>query len=109
MSDEKKLRTRCYYTEYVNHMIRFYLSCPDSVRVDAVKRRADVENWISVQAVLHLMPEADRVRLIDVFHTSWKLPVAVTEYCQKTGADETEVWKLITKTCSSIARQRGLI
>ena len=53
MSENKpKLKTRCYYTEYVNHMIRFYLTCPETLNMDG-KRAADISNWLAVQSVMH--------------------------------------------------------
>ena len=105
---EKKLKTRCYYTEYVNHMIRFYMTCPDKLNLDG-KKRSDMENWMAVQTVLHLMPEKERERLFEIYRLNFCLPKAVDEYCEKTGANKMEVWKSITKTVSRIARQWGLI
>ena len=55
----KDFRTRCYYTEYVNHMIRFYITCPDKLMTGG-KRGADIANWIAVQDTLHAMNEDDR-------------------------------------------------
>lgn len=103
-----RLKTRCYYTEYVNHMVRFYITCPDSLPT-AGKRRVDVENWLAVQSVLHQMPDADRERLVEVYKTHYNLPKAVEMYCEKNNVKETQVWILLTKTSAQIARQRGLV
>ena len=108
MSEEKKLKTRCYYTEYVNHMVRFYITCPESVKTDG-KRRADIENWIAVQGVLHGLPDDERDRVLDIYRTHYNLPKAVDMYCQNTGADHHDVWVLLTKVASQIARRRGLV
>lgn len=105
---EKKLKTRCYYTEYVNHMVRFYLTCPDALRMEG-KRRADVDNWVAVQTVLHMLTPQDRVRVIDIYKTHFNLPKAVDQYCAETGADKTAMWILLTKVASRIARVRGLV
>ena len=106
--EKQPMKTKCYYTDYVNHMIRFYLSCPETLKTDG-KRRSDVENWIAVQGVLHNMPEPDRVRLEEVYKTHYNLPKAVEMYCLKTGAEKNEIWVLITKTAALIARRRGLV
>ena len=45
---EKKLKTRCYYTDYVNHAIRFYLSTPETLKMDG-KKKADLLNWMAVR------------------------------------------------------------
>ena len=60
-----KLKTRYCYTEYVNHMIRFYITCPDSLKMDG-KKRVDVENWIVVQGVIHSLPDEEREKVLDV-------------------------------------------
>ena len=109
MSDKKdKLRTRCYYTEYVNHMVRFYLTCPDSLRMDG-KKRADVENWIAVQGVIHGLPDDEREKVLDVDKTHYNLPKAVDLYCQRTGTDKHDLWVLLTRVASVIAKRRGLV
>jgi len=105
---ERKMKTRCYYTEYVNHMIRFYLTCPDMLTLDG-KRRPDIDNWVSVQAVLHALPQADREKVLTIYKRHFNLPTAVGLYCAESGADERETWVLLTKTASMIAKQRGLV
>ena len=106
---QKKMKTRCYYTEYVNHMVRFFLTCPDSLKMDKVRKRADVDNWLSVQSVLHSLSEDDREKVLTIYRTHYNLPYAVTQYCEKTGANEKQVWTLLTRTASQIAKYRELI
>lgn len=108
MSEQTKLKTRCYYTEYVNHMVRFYLSCPDNLMLEG-KRRCDVENWIAVQGVLHGLSDGDRDKITQVYKTHYNLPTAVSDYCAKTGANERAIWVLLTKVSSQIAKRRGLV
>lgn len=105
---KQKMKTRCYYTDYVNHAIRFFLSTPDTLQVQG-KRKADVENWVAVQAVFHQLTDDEKKVLTDVFNTHYNLPHAVETYCQNTGTDEYQVWVLITKVSSRIAKCRGLI
>jgi len=109
MTDKPKMKTRYYYTEYVNHMIRFFLTCPEQLRLDSVRKRADVDNWVSVQAVLHQLSDEDRKRIETVYKTNWNLVAAVNEYCKRTEEDERMVWTLLVKVSTAIARQRGLI
>ena len=108
MTDKKGIRTRCYYTDYINHMIRFYITCPEVVKLDGL-RRADVENWLAVQRILHGMPESNRNRLIAVYGKHRNLLKAVDMYCAETGESERNIWFLINGTAAAIARQRGLI
>ena len=105
---EKQLRTRCYYTDYVNHAVRFYLTCPE-VLSTAGKRKADIENWMAVQAVFHCLKPDDKQVLTEVYGLHHRLTEGVRMYCEKTGADERKLWILITKTSAAIARRRGLV
>ena len=105
---ERRIKTRCYYTEYVNHMIRFYITCPETLKL-AGKRKADMENWIAVQATFHGLSPENSQKVIDIYQTHYNLPKAVDMYCEKTGADKMATWILLTKVASIIARRRGLV
>ena len=108
MSEQKKKKTRYYYSEYVNHMVRFYLTCPDAIKTDG-KRRADIENWIAVQGVMHDLPDDEREKVLSVYRTHYNLPKAVDMYCQKTGAEQLDIWAMLTRVAGMIARRRGLV
>ena len=104
----KPMKTRCYYTDYVNHAIRFYLTCPDTVQT-AGKRKADILNWMAVQAVFYRLSDMDKKVLTDVYKAHHRLAEGVRIYCKETGADEQKVWVLITKTGAAVAKKRGLV
>lgn len=105
---KKKLKTRCYYTDYVNHAIRFYLSTPETLKLDG-KRRADVENWMSVQAVFHCLKDEDRQMIETIYKSNYRVANGVKEYCETNKVSERKAWILITKVGAAIARRRGLI
>ena len=104
----RKLKTRCSYTDYVNHAIRFFITTPDTLRMEG-KRKADIENWLAVQDVFHKLPDDDKQIITDVYRSHFRLSEGVRIYCEKTGADPYKVWVLITKTSSMIAKRRGLV
>lgn len=108
MNERPKLKTRCYYTEYVNHMIRFYLTTPETLNMEG-KRNADISNWLAVQSVMRNLKDSDRDLVFAVYRKDYKLQRAVDLYCNETGADHYDVWKILTKVLSLIARQRGLV
>ena len=103
-----RVKKRCYYSDYVNHAIRFYLTTPDTLQT-AGKHRADVLNWMAVQAVWHSLPDKDREVLTEVYRTHHRLSEAVEIYCEKTGADEDALWVLIARVGATIAHRRELI
>ena len=104
----RKLKTRCYYTDYVNHAIRFYLTTPETLKLEG-KRKADLENWVAVQSVFHSLGAEKRAIVEEIYRSCYKVPEGVRIYCEKTGADETKIWVLITKTAAAIAKRRGLV
>ena len=108
VANSGKIKTRCYYTEYVNHMIRFYLTTPETLRMDG-KKHSDIENWIAVQSVFYSLKPEDQKTIKDVYLLHHKIPEAVKLYCEQTGADRKRTWMLITRTTALIARRRGLI
>ena len=104
----RKLKTRCYYTDFVNHCIRFYLSTPETLHMQG-KHKADIENWLSVQDVWHKLGADERKILEAVYRLHYRVPEGVRMYCERTGADRLQVWLLINKTCAAIARKRGIV
>lgn len=105
--NEQKLKTRCYYTDYVNHCIRFFLTTPETLHMEG-KRKADVDNWLAVQDIFRKLSPEDKQILTEVYKAHYRISDGVRIYCQKTGADEHTVWILLTKTCAAIAKRRGL-
>ena len=108
MEQGRKMKTRCYYTDYVTHMIHFYLSTPETLQMEG-KRKADIENWIAVQYVWHRLSPEDKQVLETICKAHHRLSEGVRIYCEKTGADERKLWILLTKTSAAIARRRGLV
>ena len=104
----RRLKTKCYYTDYVNHAVRFYLSTPDTLMMEG-KRKSDVMNWIAVQTVFHGLKENEKQVLTEIYKLHHRLPEGVRMYCEKTGANERRTWILITKFSAAVARKRGLI
>lgn len=105
-----KMKTKCYYTDYVNHMIRFYLSTPEGI--DLRKRQyssASIKNWSAVQMVFHRLDETDAKLVQDVFGYGHYLPKAVDDYCKERSVEQDEVWKILSKINAKIARVRGLM
>ena len=105
---EQKIKTRCYYTDYVVHMVRFFLSTPETLQMEG-KRKADIDNWIAVQDVWHRLGADDKQVLKDVFSAHHRLQEGVRIYCEQSGADTLKTWVLVTKTLSAIAKRRGLV
>ena len=105
---EKVRRTKFYFTDYVNHAIRFYLSTPEKCPVNG-KTAASLNNWMAAQSVIYKMPDEEKGILKAVFASKKAVPVNVDTFCQETGTDKEKVWDLVVKTVYKVARVRGLI
>jgi len=103
----REIKTRCYYTDYVSHAIRFYLSTPETLHMEG-KRKADIDNWLAVQDVWRKLRD-DEKKVLETIYKTHKVGEGVRKYCSETGADTLKIWTLVTKTCSAIAKRRGLI
>ena len=90
-----QIKTRCYYTDYVNHAIRFYLSTPDTLMMEG-KRKADVMNWMSVQAVFHCLKDDEKQVLTEVYKLHHRLPEGVRMYCEKTGTGQSSTQTVVS-------------
>jgi hypothetical protein len=99
---------RYFYSEYVNHMIRFFLSCPDSLTMDG-HTKVDVLNWLSVQAVWAELSEEDRRMIRSLYETRQPYAEAVQRYSEQAGVKPNSVWQSVVRISNKIARQRGLI
>ena len=109
----KPMKTRCYYTDYVNHAIRFYLSCPEGITTTG-KKGADIQNWMAAQSVFYKLSDMDKMVLKEVYTSHHRLPEGVRIYCKKMGYEEkgtewNKLWVLITKVTQAVAKRRGLI
>ena len=96
------------HTDYVNHMIRFYFSSPDSLQV-AGHTAADVKNWLSVQAVMASLDDQTRELIRELYTSGKSFEDTVREYAGTHGVSVGTVWGTYVRVTTSIARERGLI
>jgi hypothetical protein len=104
----RKMKTRCYYTDYVNHAIRFFLSTPEKLSMEG-KRKADIDNWLAVQFVFNKLPERTKEVITKVYSLNYRVQEGVRLYCENTGENSTTVWTMVTKTAAAVAKARGLV
>lgn len=101
--------SRNYYTDYVSHMIRFYISRPDGIQVREYSC-AEVNNWHAVHAVFSDLDKEEAQLLTDVYRViAMPFSGAVSMCAYIHDMTENEVWKLIAHTNKRIAERRGLI
>lgn len=100
--------SRRSYSDYVNHMIRFFLSTPEGLTVTG-HTGADVNNWVAVQTIWSDL-SAEEQALIRMLYTSGRpYEETVYGYATEHGLSVQTVWKIITNVTTRIAKVRGLI
>lgn len=105
---EKTNGCRRSYSEYVNHMIRFFLKTTDGLTVDG-HTQADVTNWLAVQAVWCELTADEQALIREMYTSNRRYEDTVQEYAHSRGVNPKSIWKRLTDITFQIARLRGLV
>lgn len=95
---------RAFYTEYVNHCMRFYTRhslCTDN--------SIDVLNWQACEKALSDFSPEEQEILTFVYRERDTIPDNVYNIARETKIKQDTVWNLISKLELKIAKLRGLI
>ncbi len=97
---------RPYYTEYVNHILRFYARHPSMVHF---KTDADRLNHRAAQTVFYKLPQQKTAVLFDIYTRNDTLGDNVYEVARSRKMGQDDIYTLITRVSNLIAKERGLI
>ena len=98
-----------YYSEYVNHILRFYVSVEGRER-KTIPHGADQLNYDAADKVLRTLGETDRAILREVFAPSHdSLLYRVIDVAQSRKIPSSDIWTLISRVSRRIAEERNLI
>ena len=107
--EEKRVRFKRYYTDYVNHMVRFFLSTKEVLELDG-KKRCDIENWVAVQSVYALLSDEDKSMIRVLFgNTEERFEVLVNTWSATKCVPVQDVWVKVQRFTKDIATRRGLL
>ncbi|RDY21415.1 hypothetical protein [Criibacterium bergeronii] len=96
---------RAYYTEYVNHCMKFYTRHPKPKTDNLI----EVSNWQACELALADFSSEEKEILIFVYQERDTIPDNVYNISKKKGINQNKVWNLIIKLEQKIAKIRGLI
>lgn len=103
---------RTCYTEYVEHMLRYFVKSP-VYEVPKAKSKADnvnYMNWQSVQNVWCDLKDSEKSILAEVYgERKGDFRDAVKLAALNHGVGAGDVWKLVTRVSKQVAEMRGLI
>lgn len=97
-----------YYSQYVNHMLRFYARYCDK-NLENFKKPVNAKNWQAVKTVLDKLPENDRNVIIEVYRRRDTLADNIYEVSKELGIDQDVIWIMLNKVTKKIAQERELI
>lgn len=103
--------TKNYYTDYVQHMIRFY-SRTNGERPTEFRTDVDETNWETIDMVIHNPDASVTQKVIDIGMAISAdfgfVKDKVATYCAKTGETEDTVWQALRDFERRVAQVRGL-
>lgn len=94
-----------YYSDYVNHCLRFYARYPRP----RFKSRVDKRNWTACDAVLKGFPDHDREMLLTVYRDNRRIPESVYRMAKSRNISEDAVWMLIDDLGRKVAKKCDLL
>ena len=105
---EIKARTKRFYTEYVNHMVRFFLSTEESLDPKG-KSGTDIENWVIVQSEFNLLSEDDKSAIRFIFKKDTNIVEQVQMWCELKDMEPDDAWAMVYRFTKKVARGKRLI
>ena len=94
-----------FYTDYINHCLRFYARYPEPV----FKSKTDELNWKACDKALKEFSDEERIMILTVYKEYDTLADNVYQLSQEKDISQDVIWTLIHKMAKKVAKNRGLI
>ena len=104
-SKGEQLMARTFYSEYINHCLRFYARHP----IPKFHSESDKENWNACDKALKSFPDKERQILLAIYTEGDTIPDNVYQISKKNGIAQDTVWKWISELERKVAKRRGLL
>lgn len=96
---------RTFYSEYVNHCLRFYARHPNPVFHSEV----DKNNWLACEKALKKFSDENREMLLSIYSDGDTVPDKVYRISKEKKIKQDSIWKLINELERKVAKSRSLI
>lgn len=96
---------RVFYSEYVNHCLRFYARHPKPQFHSA----ADKNNWLACEKALESFTNSEREMLLTIYREGDTIADNVYQMAKTKGIKQDSVWKLVNELERKVAKRRGLL
>lgn len=96
---------RTFYSEYVNHCLRFY------ARHDNPKFRteADKRNWLACDDAIETFSDSDQELLLYIYREGDTIPDNIYQLSKSKDMSQDTIWKLVNELERKVAKKRGLL
>lgn len=96
---------RAFYSEYVNHCLRFYARHPRPI----FHSEADKKNWNACESALKTFNDYERAMLMIIYSEGDTIADNVYQLAKARNMKQDTLWKLINDLERKVAKRRGLI
>lgn len=96
---------RAFYSDYVNHCLRFYARHSRPI----FHSEADKKNWNACDNALKSFSDSDRDILLTIYIEGDTIPDNIYQMAKSKGIKQDTIWKLISELERKVAKRRGLI
>lgn len=100
---------RRYYTEYVRHCIRFYITTLDIGTVPRFNTEVDKNNWMACHSVLKNFNSKNMDIVCEVYSRGDTIPDKVYNLAKEANIEQDYIWNLLASLERDIAKKRGLL
>lgn len=96
---------RAFYSQYVNHCLRFYARHPKP----NFHSEADKKNWISCDNALKGYTDSEREMLLTIYGDGDTIADNVYKMAKAKDMKQEAIWKLVNDLERKVAKRRGLL
>lgn len=96
---------RAFYSEYVNHCLRFYARHPRPI----FHSEADKKNWNACENALKSYNDYDKAMLMIIYSEGDTIADNVYQLAKARNMKQDTIWKLVNDLERKVAKRRGLI
>lgn len=96
---------KSFYTDYVNHCLRYYARNPSPTFRSCVER----DNWVACDKAFDLLDTRLRPVLMAMYLDKTPVSDNVMRYAKTIGTTPNHIWKVVSNLEKEVAKARGLL
>lgn len=96
---------RAFYSEYVQHCMRFYARHPSP----KFRSDADKQNWKACESALDSFTDKEKELLMIIYSEGDTIADNVYQLAKARNMKQDTIWKMVNELEKKVAKRRGLI